>query len=501
VPPSGHFECEVDLAGAAVLPSFGDGHSHPLFAGREMVGPKTTGLKDIDSIVKAVADFAGQNPGIEWIVGGTYDRTLGVNGTFDAAWLDSAVPDRPVVLHATDHHTIWVNSEAMRRAGVDRFTPDCETGIIERFAGGQPRGTFREWDATNLILAKVPLRTMAEEIESLGAASRKMASGGVTWWQDAWIDPGMSEIYLATSSAGALLQDVDLAFRADPNTWIEDFEYFKQVRTEIQGSSNQNRMTGRTIKFFADGVIEGGTALLLDPYLDEPDWHGMPVWKREELVRATQAADDAGFQLHIHAIGDGGVRMALDAIESVINSNPAKLRRPVIAHAQLVDEKDLPRFAALGVIANFTPVWTCLDREQDVLCSPRIGQTRSGQQYRMRSLLASGARLSFGSDWPVSTPIPLEGLPTSVHRKSGTDPQELGWLLDEALTIEEALAAYSSGVAYQAFAEQEWGSLRTGMSANFIVLQNDPRRMNIEQVSELQLDATYLRGRTIFERR
>jgi predicted amidohydrolase YtcJ len=499
--PTGEFDREIDLGGSFVFPSFADAHTHPLFAGREMAGPETTGLSAISSIVTAVRDFANTNPDAEWIVGGTYDRALGAHGTFDAAWLDVAVADRPVVLHATDHHTIWVNSEAMRRAGVDKATPDCANGIIERFENGDPRGTFREWDATNLILSKVPPRSLAQEIESLAAASTRMASVGVTWWQDAWIDPGMAEIYLATSRAGKLNQDVDLAFRADPNTWQGDFEYFKVMRKEIKDAEISNRITSRTIKFFTDGVIEGGTALLLEPYIDAPNSHGMPVWSREELMRAAAIADKEDFQLHLHAIGDGGVRLALDVIEFVMRSNPAKARRPVIAHVQLVDELDLQRFVSLGVIANFTPVWTCLDREQDVLCTPRIGQTRSDQQYRMRSLLDSGARLTFGSDWPVSTPAPLEGLPTAVHRRNAKNLQSGGWLMHEALTLDEALAAYTSGVAHQAFAEDQWGSIQPGMDANFVLLAEDPRGMPIDQVSGLRVDATYLRGRPIFKRR
>jgi predicted amidohydrolase YtcJ len=497
---SGRFDREIDLEGAYVLPSFADAHAHPLFAGREMSGPRTTGLSDIGSIVNAVREFALENLSADWIVGGTYDRSLGVRGNFDASWLDVGVSDRPVVLHARDHHTIWVNSEAMRRAGVDKSSPDCTNGIIERFENGEPRGTFREWNATNLILSKVPPLSLEVEIDSLAAASTRMASVGVTWWQDAWVDPGMAEIYLATSLAGKLIQDVDLAFRADPNSWQEDMEYFKVQRDIFRVAKIPNRITARTMKFFADGVIEGGTALLLEPYVDEPDSNGMPVWNREELMRAAVVADQEDFQLHIHAIGDGGVRLALDVIEFVIKSNPPKLRRPVIAHVQLVDETDLFRFASLGVIANFTPVWTCLDQEQDVLCTPRIGQTRSDQQYRMRSLIDSGARLSFGSDWPVSTPAPLEGLPTAVHRRNSKNQPPGGWLSHEALTLDEAFAAYTSGVAHQAFAENEWGSLRPGMDANFILLPEDPRRMPLDLVSALLVNATYLRGRAIFTR-
>jgi len=499
--PIGDFDGKVDLQDAFVLPSFGDGHAHPLFAGREMAGPKTTGLTDLGAIVSVVRDFAEANTNFEWIVGGTYDRTLGVNGKFEAAWLDQVVSDRPVVLHARDHHTIWVNSEAMRRAGVNKTTPECTTGLIERFENGEPIGTFREWDAIDLILSKVPARSMSEEIDSLAAASMKMAASGVTWWQDAWIDRGMAEIYLATSKAGKLSQDVDLAFRADPQSWQDDFKYFIAMREEINASNFVNRLTGRTIKFFTDGIIESGTALLLEPYKDHPESHGMSVWDRAELFKAAAFADSIDFQLHLHAIGDGGVRLALDAIEHVLRVNPVKPRRPVIAHAQLIDESDIARFAQLGVIANFTPVWTCLDLKQDVLSTPRIGQNRSDQQYRMRSLLNSGARISFGSDWPVSTPEPLVGLPTAVHRRTEKGEPSDGWLMHEALTLDQALAAYTSGVAHQSFAEDEWGGLETGMSANFVLVAQNPRTMPIDQISSLRIEGTYLRGEPIFERR
>ncbi len=495
----GHFDRQVDLQGLTVLPAFADGHSHPLFAGRELLGPQTTGLPSIRQIADAVRDFAIANPAAEWIDGGTYDPALSPDGIFDAQWLDEAVPDRPVVLHATDHHTIWVNSEAMRRAGINRNTPDRPTGVIERFPDGEPRGTFREWDAISLILRQVPKRTIAEEVDSLAAASRRMAAAGVTWWQDAWIDPGMAEIYLATSKAGRLAQDVDLAFRADPHSWRQDFGYFSQMRDQISSTGLPTQMTSRTVKFFADGVIECGTAELLEPYTDDPGYHGMPVWDRDELTEAALCADMNGFQLHIHAIGDGGVRLALDVIEMVIAQNPPRPRRPVIAHLQLVDAADLVRFSQLGVIANFTPSWTCLDRVQEVLSTPRIGKARADRQYQIRTLLNSGATVSFGSDWPVSSEVPLAGLPTAVHRQSMNGHPPGGWLMHEALTIDEALAAYTSGVAYQAFAENEWGVLARGRQANFVLLASDPRKLPIHEVAQQKVIATYLRGEPIFD--
>ncbi len=491
-------DVSVDLSGAFISPAFADGHAHPLFGGRQSFGPQITGLGTIEEILAELKRFADANQDLEWIIGGTYDPAIDPNGNFDAKLLDSVVPDRPVVLNAVDYHTIWVNSETMRRSGVDKFSDELEIGTVVRRPDGSPMGTLREWDAVNLVMDNVPLPSIDREIKALEYASKRYAADGITWWLDAWVDRGMAEAYLAAEEAGILLQGVNLAFRADPRTWQQDLPYFLERRKEIEVSKKNRNLTAKTVKFFADGVIEGGTAALLEPYTNDPCYHGMPVWKWAEMTKAVVAMDKAGFQVHIHAIGDAGIRAAIDALEAAIKINPKWDRRPTIVHVQLLDPADLPRFAELGIIANFGPLWARQDPMQAVSSAPRIGPERANRQYLMRSLIDSGARVAFGSDWPVTSEIPLEGIAVPVHRQTPDKKPEGGWMPHEAMTIKETFQAYTHEVAYQAFEELSWGTLAPGFNADFIILDTNPFEIDPHDVPKIKVLKTYRNGETIY---
>ena len=488
----------VDLKGAFVSPPFADGHAHPLFGGRQSFGPQVTGLETIEEILAEVKRFAQANPDLEWIIGGTYDPAIDPDGNFDAALLDSVVSDRPVVLNAMDFHTIWVNSEAMRRSGVDTFQGELEIGTVVRRPDSTTMGTLREWDAVNLVMDKAPLPSIEREIKALEYSSKRYASHGITWWLDAWVDRGMAEAYLAAEEAGVLLQGVNLAFRADPRSWKEDLPYFLQQRALIEKSSKNKNLSAKTIKFFADGVIEGGTAALLEPYTNDPCSHGMPVWQWDEMTKAVVEMDKAGFQIHIHAIGDAGIRASLDALETAIKTNPLWDRRPTIVHVQLLDPQDLPRFTELGIIANFGPLWTRQDPMQAVSSAPRIGAERTNRQYLMRSLLDNKTRVAFGSDWPVTSEIPLEGIAVPVHRQTSDRKPEGGWMPHEAITIQEAFSAYTHEVAYQAFEDNSWGTLAPGLNADFIILDTNPFEIDPHDVPSVKVLKTYRNGEAIY---
>jgi predicted amidohydrolase YtcJ len=489
----------IDLDGAFVSPSFGDGHCHPIFGGRQHFGPQITDALSVEATLAEIKRFAKANPDLPWIIGGTYDPAMKPDGNFDARWLDEVCPDRPVVLNAMDYHTIWVNSAAMKAAGVDANTPDLEIGTIVRREDGSPMGTMREWDAVNLIMDHAPKPSLQREIEAIKYSCERYAKTGITWWQDAWVDPGMAEAYLAAEESGVLTQGVNLAFRADPRTWEKDMSYFIEMRKKIESSPKNKNLTAVTIKYFADGVIEGGTAAMLEPYSDDPCSHGMPVWQWPELSRAVAAFDKAGFQTHIHAIGDAGIRAALDAIEGAQKANAAWDRRPTIVHVQLLDPSDLHRFRNLGVIAVFSPLWCRQDPMQAISSAPRLGEERTARQYQLRSLIDDGVRVAFGSDWPVTSEIVLEGLPVSVHRQTPERSPAGGWIPTEAITMPEAFAAYTSEVAYQAFGEKTWGALAPGFNADFVVLPMNPFEINPHAVSEMKVLRTYRNGEIIHE--
>lgn len=485
---------EVDLAGGLLGPAFGDGHVHPHSGGITRQGPAITGLRSVEAVVAEVGRWAAAHPDAGWVVGNRYDPTIAPGGELDARWLDEAVPDRPVVLHASDHHTVWCNSEALRRGGVDASTVDPEVGWVVRRPDGTPSGTLREWDACALVLRHVPAPSTRDRVRALREATAELAAAGITWAQDAWVDADLVPVYLLALAEGALSCRVDLAQRADPSAWREQVASFAAVRDQVDGLGS-DLLSARTVKVFVDGVIEGGTATLLDPYDDvdpaSPQAHGMPVWRPDELAAAVRAFDAAGFRLHLHVIGDAAVRQGLDVLEAL----PPADRRAVLAHVQLVDPADLPRFAQTGTVANMEPLWAAWDPMQTELTAPRLGPGRTGRQYPTASLLAAGARLSFGSDWPVTSHVPLEGVQVAVTRVPLDEPDAPAWVPAERVTVEQALHAYTAGVAYQAGAEPERGTLVPGAVADLVHLSADPRAVDPLRIAATRVLGTWLAGR------
>jgi predicted amidohydrolase YtcJ len=477
----------VDLGGGFLMPSFGDGHAHPLPGGLEAVGPQVRRCKSVDEIVDEVGRFAAEHPDDEWIVGASYDSSLAPDGLFDARWLDAAVPDRPVVLRAWDYHTVWCNTVALERAGITADTPDPLLGTIPRRADGSVLGTLREWGAVDLVHNVVPERDPKVRVDALRTAADYYLARGVTWVQDAWVEPGDVDTYLDAARQDKLAVRFNLGLYADPRYFDSQLEHFADARRRVQDIASP-LLTANTVKFFADGVIENETGALLAPYCGSLHQHGMQVW--ENLADAARAVDALGFQIHIHAIGDAAARQALDAIEHVVATNGPRDRRPVIAHAQLVDDVDIARFAALGVIPNMQPLWAQLDPLMVELTIPRLGADRGALQYRIRSLDDSGAPLAFGSDWPVSSGTPLKGIAVAVSRG--------GWTPHEIMSVERAMSAYTAGVARQAFAERQWGTITPGSDADLVWLDRDPRSIPAADLGAVRVVGTYMRGDRVY---
>ncbi len=489
----------VDLDGRCLVPGFRDGHAHPLVGGIEMASLQLAGLTTVEAIIAAVADWAAAHPADQWILGAGYSPAVLPGGVGDARWLDAVAGDRPVALTANDHHTMWVNSGALTAAGIDTSTPDPDGGEIVRRGDGSPIGTLREFGALNVVQAVMPPTDAAARAGGLPTCLGELARHGIVWVQDALVTVDLFDTYLAAASAGPLSCRFNLAFRAEPGSWRAQVDEFVEQQALLAAVDGAGRsLTARTVKFFADGVIEAGTGFLLEPYADAPHTCGLPNWVPEELADAVRTFDAAGFQIHIHAIGDGGVRMALDAIEHARRCNRAADRRPVIAHTQLVHMDDLPRFASLGVIANFEPIWSQLDPIMVDLTIPRLGPERSRLQYRIGTLVGSGARISFGSDWPVSSLNPVDGLAVAVTRTTNAGTPVGGWLPDERVPLLQAISAYSAGTAYQAFEEHDRGTLAPGAWADLAVLAADITTLDGDEARDVTVDHTMLAGATVY---
>lgn len=407
----------IDLEGGHLSPAFADGHAHPLFGGLEDAGPQIRRCRSVGEIITAVGNWADDHPGSGWIIGASYDATLATDGMFDAAWLDAAVADRPVMLRSWDYHTIWVNSAALHAAGIDTNTPEPALGRIVRRPDGSPLGTLMEAGAIDLILKVAPTFTLEQRVAALESATARYSASGVTWIQDAWVELEDVEAYLAAAATGRLSARINLAFRANPAGWTSQPEAFGRARSGV-ALAGSPMLTANTVKFFIDGIIESHTACMISPYADAPGDSGLPNWAIPELHDAMTAFDALGFQLHLHAIGDAAARMALDGLEEVQRRNGPRDRRPVIAHLQVVDPTDIGRFKSLDVVANFEPLWACADDVMRLLTIPRLGQPRAELQYPIASLAEAGVHLSFGSDWPVTGHHPMPGLATAVTRQA-----------------------------------------------------------------------------------
>lgn len=484
----------VDASGAFLAPAFGDGHVHALFGGLEQQLAPVRDAANPQEIAASVGRWAREHPEATWVRGEGFDHTLAPGGIFYASWLDEQVPDRPVVLRATDYHTVWVNSEALRRAGYGVGVPQPHDGEIVLDDAGAPTGTLREWGAWRPVYELLPEVPRASRIAALQYASDCFASAGLTWVQDAWVEETEVSTWLEAYQAGALDFGADLALWCDPNNWRNQLAGFRHSRERVAAEGG-GQLTAGTIKFFADGVVESGTAAMLEPYCDCPHSKGLPNWEPSELIEAVTAIDALGFTAHIHAIGDAGVRNALDAMEAAGLRNPTRDRRWVIAHTQLVDQADLSRFAELGIIGNFEPYWSKWDAWQYELSEPRLGTERTNRQFQTATLLKAGAPVSFGSDWPVTTYAPLDGIQVAVTRQITADAP--AWVPQECISVDEALSCYTTGVAFQA-GRDDAGVIRPGAIADLVLLGADPRQVAPMTIDAIPVIGTWRAGRRTF---
>lgn len=489
----------VDLDGGVLLPGLGDGHAHPVLGGLEANGPRVRAQPDLESVIAEVGRWRRQHPEAEWIVGASYDSTFAPGGLFDAHWLDEVTGDTPTILRAWDYHTAWVNSAALAAGGITAETPDPEHGRIVRREDGSPLGTLQEAAANDFIAHVVPRFSLDARVSAIETATREYAALGTTWVQDAWVDAGNLDTYRVAARDDRLHTRVNLAFRADPRHWREQVAEFEGYRRELRELGHE-RLSGKTVKFFVDGVIENHTAALTAPYADRPDDHGLPNWSAVELAEAVQAFDADGFQLHLHAIGDAATRIALDALETATARIPARDRSSaaagrahVIAHVAMLAPGQAERFAELGVIANFEPYWAQCDAAMKNLTIPHIGREREGWQYLIGSVLRSGATVSFGSDWPVTTKDWRPALSTAITRRSHLDSDADPWLPDERISAVSALAAYTSGIGRQALANDR-GSLTVGSVADAAWLSENPISIDPSRIPEIEIRGTWLAG-------
>ncbi|WP_018150769.1 amidohydrolase [Leeia oryzae] len=483
----------IDLQGKMIVPGFTDSHVHPveghLFTGDVDLSDSETPEAILDGIRRCAQQF----PEREWVfVGGAQLASFGAYPT--RALLDPLVPDRPLLMISHDVHSACLNSVALARLGLTRDTPDPAGGIYERDpATGELTGVVQENGLYNL-LRFIP-QLGAEAVQAaIGKAVQLAHSHGITGWFDAMVKGKLASAYATARDQGLLKVNASLGMLATPHLdFAGQILQFRTWREQWQGGS----LHLHTVKIFIDGVIEAHTASLLDPYADTGG-NFEPHWTQAQLNQLGAMADQAGFDLHFHTLGDRAVRMALDTLEHVQRVNGKKDRRPQLAHLQIIHPEDLPRFHRLGAIASIQGTWAAakpllLDQYRSLL-----GEERFGWNYVIGSLRNAGAMLSGGSDWSVSTIDPLVAIQTAVTRIAPDMPDLPPWLPEQKTDLETMLEAYTWNSAWALRFDRQSGSLAAGKDANLAILERDLFDLPVSEIARHKVVSTFFQGEQVY---
>ena len=418
-------------------------------------------------------------------------------GTPTAAALDAVVGERPAVLVNRDYHGAWASSRALELAGVTAATPDPPGGRIERDEHGAPQGTLQE-QAMHLVLDLAPAPTHAERVAGVRAGVDYFHSLGITACQDALVDADWQAAYEELARAGELGLRVHGALSWD----VARDESQLEELVERRGAGAVGRFVPGHVKFFHDGVVENRTAAMLDPYRDADGRptaeHGIDMYAHADLVRFVRLCDAEGFGVHIHTIGDRAVRESLDAIEAAVRANGRRDARHQLAHVQFAHPDDLPRFRALGAIANVTPLWARLEEYVRDLTLPFVSAAAGSGMYPFASILRAGGALAFGSDWSVSTPDPRRQLATAVARVDPRGSAGEPLLPDERLELGDAIAAQTIGAAHACGIERETGSIEPGKLADLVVLERDLFTLPPSDYLDVRVLMTLVEGEVVY---
>ncbi len=495
----------LDLAGHLLLPGFQDAHVHPVWGGLDLLRCDLAPLGTRAEYLERIASYAAERPQEPWVLGGGWSMSAFPGGTPRASDLDAVLGGRPAFLPNRDGHGAWVSSRALELAGIDRHTPDPADGRIERDPDGTPTGTLHE-GAMNLVNRLLPVTSDEDMLRALLLGQEHLHSFGITAWQDAIIggygDAGdAGPAYVHAIERGLLTGRVVGALWWDRTRGLEQVQELVERREQYRAAG----FAATSVKIMQDGVAENWTAAMLEPYLDAhgsaTDSSGISFVPPDLLAEAATRLDAAGFQLHVHAIGDRAVRESLDAVEAALRANGPSDRRHHIAHLQLVHPDDVPRFRELGVAANLQSLWAALEPQMVELTLPFLGEPRASWQYPWGDLRRSGAVLACGSDWSVSTPDPWAAIHVAVNRRAHRDHAEgdyPAFLPEQRLDLATALTAYTAGSAWVNHLD-ETGTIRVGALADLVVVDRDPFAGLPEEIGSTRTLRTVVGGVSVWE--
>ena len=484
----------IDLEGRLVLPGFVDGHAHVLRTGEARSHADLSGAEEFPEVAKRIARWAGDNPGAPR-VRATGWLHASVPGRPTRQMLDALVPDRPVYVQAYDYHSVWVNSAALAELGVDRDTADPRGGHVERDASGDPTGYIDETAMQQFVWPVLDsLETDADRDAHLGAALRGYREAGVT----ASVDMALDDTDLAAldraERAGTLTARIvghwRLTRHDDPSQNLAQVAHVAELAERHR--STRLRVTG--VKIMVDGTVDGCTAAMGSPFADGS--HPGPIWELADLAPVVAAADAAGLQVAMHAIGDEAVRIAIAAVEHAVAVNGPRHRRHRIEHLEVVDPADIDRLAALGLTTSMQPVHAdpALQRNWRRV----LGDARVERGYPWPEMTAAGATLALGTDSPTAPYAPLANMFTAATRRSALDPSLPPNLGHYALPLAEAVTHGTADAAWACRAEDQFGRLAPGLLADFVVVDRDVFAGPVEELLEARILRTVVGGADVW---
>jgi predicted amidohydrolase YtcJ len=481
----------IQLGGKFVMPGFNDAHVHLGSAAADILAVRLNGVVSVEELQKHLADAVAAQKEGDWITGSGWDHTLWSDKKFPTRQqLDSVSPKNPVLLTHISGHVAIANSLALQLAGVTKDTPNPKGGEFERDASHELTGMLEEGSAIGLVQQYVPEASTTERRHGIELVLAEVAKNGVTSVQD-------------NSDWEDFLVYRDLKDENKLTVRITEWLHFTSSVAELQnersegGTSDPLLKTG-ALKMVTDGALGSRTAAMLAPYSDDPSTSGIMAIEPDKLRQMAIERDRAGFQLAFHAIGDKANRVALDVFEAVAKANPKHDRRDRIEHAQVVAPEDLPRFAALNVIASMQPSHQTTDMRW---AEQRVGPDRIKGAYAWATLQKSGAHLAFGTDYDVEPINPMRGLYACVTRELPEGGPAGGWQPQEKISLDDCIRAYTIGSAYAQFDESRKGALRVGQFADFIILSNDLTKVPPSDYTKTVILRTVVGGRTVYQSR
>jgi predicted amidohydrolase YtcJ len=484
----------IHLGGRMLMPSFHDAHLHPVLGGVQTMQCDLSEFLTVSALMQAVAECDANLADDEWLVGGGWNLSMFPEANPSRKLLDAVNPSRPMLLRGADGHSSWTNTKALTLAGIEAETPNPAHGIIEREADGTPSGTLRE-SAQSLLENVLPVVTAEDRARGLLYAIQYANSMGITSMIDAAVTQSEIEAYESLDEQGKLTARLVLSAAIvgpAPMHSQDDLIVAEDRLTE-------KRIRRHAAKIFVDGVLEGETAALIEPYIDRNGARGNLLLQPDELNIKVAELDADNVQILFHAIGDHAVRVVLDAIEYARAENGARDNRHHISHLQLIHPDDHARFAELDVAANFQALWAYPEAYITEINLPVVGPERVQRMYPIGSVHRAGGLIVGGSDWSVSSMNPLKAIETALTREDETGSVEGSLNENEKVDLEVMLAAYTSNTAYLMNQEARVGQLLPGMDADLVVLEKDLFSIKPRDIGDVAVLMTLLAGEVVFD--